>query len=52
MECYVPRAGKTEVGSVNSLHNDPKHSQEDTWDQLIIVCVAAVALSVKWKMIL
>lgn len=48
------------MGSVNSLRWDYKHSQEDTWKQLIIMCVQSVLVcvqyssgtaSVKWKMI-
>ena len=41
LECSVPRAGKVEVGSVNSLRWDCKHSWEDTWKQVIIMCVQA-----------
>lgn len=47
MECSVPRARKTKVGSVNSLHWDYKHAQEDTWKQLIIICARSLLMCVQ-----
>lgn len=48
-------ARKIEVGSVNSLRRDHKHTSEDTGKQVIAVRpltrhVTAVALIVRWEM--